>query len=48
LIPFIMPLARQEELGEWFPRRSRLAQIIVAVLVLMILSLTVLALLPAG
>jgi quinol-cytochrome oxidoreductase complex cytochrome b subunit len=44
LIPYVLPLARSDELGEWFPPRGRLARIITALLVLVILGLTLIAL----
>jgi len=44
IIPYFFPLPAPEELGRWFPRRSRLAQIAAALLVLMILFLSLRAL----
>jgi quinol-cytochrome oxidoreductase complex cytochrome b subunit len=46
-IPYLLPSARPAELGRWFPRGNRLAQIVVLVLVLAILVLTIFALLPS-
>lgn len=43
LIPYLLPAPAREELGRWFPRRGRIAQILVAVIILVILSLTALA-----
>lgn len=43
LIPFIFKKFRPDELGTWFPSTQRPVQIIVAVLVVIILSLTFLA-----
>ncbi len=48
LLPYMLPVARQEELGEWFPRHSRLAQVFVAILACIILILTLQALLTSG
>ena len=45
LLPYIFPAARPEELGEWFPRRARLAQVITALVMLAISALTLQALL---
>lgn len=45
LLPYILPTARPEELGRWLPRGSRLAQWIVLVLVVGIITLTILAIL---
>jgi len=43
LIPYALPAPAKEELGRWFPRRGRIAQVLVAVIVLVILVLTALA-----
>lgn len=43
LVPYALPAPSKEELGRWFPRRGRIAQILVAVLVTTILILTALA-----
>jgi len=43
LIPYVLPAPAKEELGRWFPRRGRIAQILVAVIMLIILGLTALA-----
>ncbi|MBI5294919.1 MAG: cytochrome bc complex cytochrome b subunit [Chloroflexi bacterium] len=43
LIPYLLPAPAKEELGRWFPARGRIAQILVAVLLLVILGLTALA-----
>lgn len=45
LIPYVLPLARPDELGKWFPSGGRLAQVVTALLVLVILGLTLIALL---
>ena len=46
LLPYILPAPRPEDLGQWFPRRARLAQILTALVGLAILSLTILAAWP--
>ncbi len=46
LIPYIFPRTSPRELGRWFPRSGRPAQIFFVLILLAILSLTVLALLP--
>jgi quinol-cytochrome oxidoreductase complex cytochrome b subunit len=48
LIPYILPGSAKDELGRWFPRSARAAQILLAVLALIILGLTFLALLPSS
>jgi len=45
LIPYVFPKPAPAELGRWFPKSNRAAQILVATLALAILSLIVLALL---
>jgi len=47
LIPYLLPNAQPAELGRWWPRGNRLAQILVAFIMLAILGLTLLALLPS-
>jgi quinol-cytochrome oxidoreductase complex cytochrome b subunit len=46
LIPYVFPRPAEAELGKWFPRRNRLAQVVFAIIMLGILVLSVLALLP--
>ena len=46
LIPYLLPAPTAGELGRWFPRSNRVAQITVAVLVGSITVLTIMALLP--
>lgn len=43
LIPYVLPPAGEEELGRWLPRKNRLAQLLTAGVVLVILLLTLLA-----
>ncbi len=47
LIPFAFPRTDPAELGKWFPRSGRAAQVFFMLIVLSILTLTVLALLSA-
>jgi len=46
LIPYVLPRAKVEELGRWFPRGNRYAQILVIIVILGITVLTALANLP--
>jgi quinol-cytochrome oxidoreductase complex cytochrome b subunit len=46
LIPYVFPKPRETELGRWFPKNNRLAQITAGLIILLILILTILALLP--
>jgi quinol-cytochrome oxidoreductase complex cytochrome b subunit len=48
LLPYVLPNAAPHELGRWFPRRARLAQILVALLVIVALTLTMLAAIEGG
>lgn len=45
LIPYILPGSAPHELGRWFPRSGRMAQILISLLTLLLLGLTLLALL---
>ncbi len=47
LIPYIFSPTSPRELGKWFPRSGRSAQVFFFFIVFCILTLTVLALLPA-
>jgi quinol-cytochrome oxidoreductase complex cytochrome b subunit len=40
LLPYVLPNPRQEELGRWFPRGNRLAQVLVVSILFIILVLT--------
>ena len=42
-IPYLFPLAKSHELGEWFPRSARAAQISTAILAFAIIALTILS-----
>lgn len=48
LIPYIFPIPADSELGKWFPRSNRLAQIVLAVIALLIIVLTIFGSLPAS
>jgi quinol-cytochrome oxidoreductase complex cytochrome b subunit len=43
LLPYVLPSALPEELGRWFPRGSRLAQLIALLLSIAILALTLIS-----
>jgi quinol-cytochrome oxidoreductase complex cytochrome b subunit len=47
LIPYFLPNAQPGELGRWFPRGNRLAQVLAGAVILALIGLTLLALLPA-
>jgi hypothetical protein len=46
LIPYVLPKPSEAELGKWFPKGNRLAQVFFVAILLAIIVLTVLALLP--
>ena len=46
LIPYIFPEPDESDIGRWFPKSNRLAQIVVTLMTLMIIGLSLLALLP--
>lgn len=46
LLPYLLPTALSQDWGTWFPRRSRIAQVIVLALVILVVALTIFALLP--
>jgi quinol-cytochrome oxidoreductase complex cytochrome b subunit len=48
LIPYILPKPASQDLGRWFPKSNRLAQIVLAVIAIVITGLTLLALQPIG
>ena len=48
IIAYLLPVARPQELGAWFPRGNRLAQVSVVLIVIAILGLTLLSLLQAN
>jgi amino acid transporter len=45
-LPYILPNAKREELGKWFPRGNRIAQVIAVLIMFLILLLTVLGAIP--
>jgi len=47
LIPYVLPLPVESELGRWFPKSNRLAQIVLGMIALSVLILTLLALLSS-
>jgi quinol-cytochrome oxidoreductase complex cytochrome b subunit len=47
IFPYFLPTAAPHELGKWFPRGNRMAQVLMTILCLAILGLTLLSLLPA-
>ena len=46
LIPYLFPRPAEHELGRWFPRSNRLAQAVLAVIALLVILFTLLALGP--
>jgi len=46
VLPYLLPQASEHELGQWFPRGNRLAQIIVIVIALLLLILTIIFIIP--
>jgi quinol-cytochrome oxidoreductase complex cytochrome b subunit len=48
LIPYIFPKPAKPELGRWFPKSNRLAQVVAFLILLSIIILALLALLPAS
>ena len=48
LIPYIFPKPVKPELGRWFPKSNRIAQAVALFILLSIITLTLLALLPAS
>jgi len=45
-LPYVLPNAKSEELGKWFPRGNRIAQVIAVLIMFVILLLTVLGAIP--
>ena len=41
LLPYVLPNARKEELGRWFPSGNRIAQVLTVLVVLIIFVLTI-------
>jgi quinol-cytochrome oxidoreductase complex cytochrome b subunit len=48
LIPYIFPKPVKPELGRWFPKSNRLAQVVVLLILLSMIALTLLALRPGS
>ena len=48
LIPYVFPKPARSEVGHWFPKSNRLAQLVFILLALFLLILTLLALIPAS
>jgi hypothetical protein len=46
VLPYILPQTSESELGRWFPRGNRPAQIIMIVITLMLIILTILSIIP--
>jgi hypothetical protein len=45
-MPYILPNAKGEELGKWFPRGNRIAQVLAVLIMFIILLLTILGAIP--
>lgn len=45
-LPYVLPNAKSEELGNWFPRGNRIAQVIAVLIMAVILALTILGSIP--
>jgi len=41
LVPYLLPTAKTEDLGRWFPRGNRIAQALIVLIILAILVLTI-------
>ena len=48
LIPYVFPKPIESEFGRWFPRSNRLAQVVLAVIALVVILLTILGSLPSS
>ncbi|MGD8403861.1 MAG: cytochrome b N-terminal domain-containing protein [Anaerolineales bacterium] len=48
LIPYVLPKAKTRELGRWFPRGNRIAQVVAVLVVVGILVLTIISSLPTS
>jgi quinol-cytochrome oxidoreductase complex cytochrome b subunit len=48
IIPYVFPKPAKPELGRWFPKSNRIAQVVVVFILLAIIVLTLLAFLPAS
>jgi hypothetical protein len=45
-LPYVLPNAKREELGKWFPRGNRIAQVLAVLIMFLILVLTILGSIP--
>jgi quinol-cytochrome oxidoreductase complex cytochrome b subunit len=45
-LPYVLPNAKSDELGKWFPRGNRVAQVVAVVIMFVILLLTILGAIP--
>ncbi len=43
LLPFLLPLPEAHELGEWFPKSGRIAQVLAVATLLLLVLLIILA-----
>jgi len=48
VLPYLLPQAKDHELGQWFPRGNRAAQILVIVIGLLVLILTIIFITPTA
>ena len=46
VVPYVLPQAKDGELGRWFPRGNRIAQLLIIFISLTLILLTILAILP--
>jgi cytochrome b-561 len=46
LIPYVLPLPAPSQIGRWFPKSNRLAQIVLGLIAVMVIILTLINLLP--
>jgi quinol-cytochrome oxidoreductase complex cytochrome b subunit len=46
LVPYVFPKPAESEVGRWFPKSNRLAQMVVSLIVLIIIALTLFSLIP--
>jgi quinol-cytochrome oxidoreductase complex cytochrome b subunit len=48
LFPYLFPIPADSELGSWFPKSNRLAQVVALAIMLIFMTLTVFAIIPAA
>ncbi|HET9913915.1 MAG TPA: hypothetical protein VFQ13_18620, partial [Anaerolineales bacterium] len=46
LLPYVLPQTSDNELGQWFPRGNRLAQIVISLITIALLILTIVFIIP--